>query len=62
MLPQASPRGHPSGASASSSAPSSGHQSGSSSIVNKPARGWLHQDHLFAQDGINYAVRVSQGQ
>ena len=30
------------------------------SIVNKPARGWLHPDHLFAKDGINYNVRVSQ--
>ena len=27
------------------------------SFVNKPARGWLHPDHLFAKDGINYAVR-----
>ena len=26
-------------------------------IVNKPARGWLHPDHLFAADGVNYAVR-----
>ena len=31
---------------------------GANSIVNKPARGWLHPDHLFAKDGINYAVRV----
>ena len=30
------------------------------SIVNKPARGWLHPDYLFAKDGINYNVRVSQ--
>lgn len=27
------------------------------SFVSKPARGWLHPDHLFAKDGINYAVR-----
>jgi len=27
------------------------------SFVNKPPRGWLHPDHLFARDGINYAVR-----
>ena len=26
--------------------------------VGKPNRGWLHPDDLFAQDGINYAVRV----
>jgi len=25
--------------------------------VGKPNRGWLHPDDLFAQDGINYAVR-----
>ncbi len=31
----------------------------SNSIVNKPARGWLHPDYLFAKDGINYNVRVS---
>ena len=30
-----------------------------SGFVNKPARGWLHPDHLFAKDGINYNVRVS---
>ena len=30
-----------------------------SSIVNKPARGWLHPDHLLAKDGINYGVKVS---
>ena len=29
-----------------------------SGFVNKPARGWLHPDHLFAKDGINYNVRV----
>jgi len=28
-----------------------------SGFVNKPARGWLHPDHLFAKDGINYNVR-----
>lgn len=27
------------------------------SFVSKPTRGWLHPDHLFARDGINYAVR-----
>jgi len=27
------------------------------SFVAKPSRGWLHPDHLFARDGINYAVR-----
>jgi len=27
------------------------------SFVAKPPRGWLHPDHLFARDGINYAVR-----
>ena len=32
---------------------------GISGFVNKPARGWLHPDHLFAKDGINYNVRVS---
>lgn len=31
-----------------------------SSIVTKPARGWLHPDYLFAKDGINYAIRVGQ--
>ena len=30
-----------------------------STFVNKPARGWLHPDYLFAKDGINYNVRVS---
>lgn len=39
--------------------PSSGTTHRSSSIVHKPARGWLHPDHLFAKDGINYNVRVS---
>ena len=29
------------------------------SFVKKPARGWLHPDHLFQQDGINYNVKVS---
>ncbi len=29
----------------------------SSNIVSKPARGWLHPDHLFAKDGINYNVK-----
>ena len=36
-----------------------GSTASASFIVNKPARGWLHPDHLFAKDGINYAVRVS---
>lgn len=27
------------------------------SFINKPARGWLHPDHLFDRDGITYAVR-----
>ena len=31
-------------------------------FVNKPARGWLHPDHLFAKDGINYNVRVRLSQ
>ena len=31
-----------------------------STFVNKPARGWLHPDYLFAKDGINYNVRVSK--
>uniref|UniRef100_A0A0K2VDS7 SHCtransforming protein 1like [Acyrthosiphon pisum] n=1 Tax=Lepeophtheirus salmonis TaxID=72036 RepID=A0A0K2VDS7_LEPSM len=26
-------------------------------IVSKPARGWLHPDILFVQDGINFAVQ-----
>jgi len=30
---------------------------GNQSFVSKPPRGWLHPDHLFARDGINYAVR-----
>ena len=30
------------------------------SFVKKPARGWLHPDHLFQQDGINYNVKVSE--
>jgi len=39
-----------------------GHQGGHQahqppSFVSKPTRGWLHPDHLFARDGINYAVR-----
>jgi len=32
-------------------------QQAPASFVNKPARGWLHPDHLIAKDGINYAVR-----
>ena len=30
------------------------------SFVSKPTRGWLHPDHLFARDGINYAVRYQK--
>jgi len=41
------------------SASSSSSTQAPSSIVNKPARGWLHPDYLFAKDGINYNVRVS---
>ena len=29
------------------------------SNIGKPARGWLHPDHLLAKEGINYSVRVS---
>ena len=32
-------------------------QGAPTSFVSKPARGWLHPDHLFAREGINYAVR-----
>ena len=32
----------------------------SMSNIGKPARGWLHPDHLLAKEGINYSVRVSQ--
>jgi len=43
--------------SAQSRPPSSAQPPPPASFVNKPARGWLHPDHLFAKDGINYAVR-----
>lgn len=43
--------------SRSGMAASSSTNANSSSIVNKPARGWLHPDYLFAKDGINYNVR-----
>lgn len=32
---------------------------GGGSFINKPARGWLHPDHLVSKEGITYAVRVS---
>jgi len=31
---------------------------GGSSFISKPARGWLHPDHLVSKDGINYTVKV----
>ncbi|KAJ8681327.1 hypothetical protein QAD02_017114 [Eretmocerus hayati] len=31
--------------------------SGGGSFISKPARGWLHPDHLVSKDGITYAVR-----
>ncbi|XP_066600606.1 SHC-transforming protein 1 [Prorops nasuta] len=30
---------------------------GSGSFINKPARGWLHPDHLVSKEGITYAVK-----
>ncbi|XP_043482025.1 SHC-transforming protein 1 [Leptopilina heterotoma] len=30
---------------------------GGSSFISKPARGWLHPDHLVSKEGITYAVR-----
>ncbi|XP_033211812.1 SHC-transforming protein 1 [Belonocnema kinseyi] len=30
---------------------------GGSSFISKPARGWLHPDHLVSKEGIPYAVR-----
>ncbi|XP_058796816.1 SHC-transforming protein 1 [Phymastichus coffea] len=30
---------------------------GGGSFINKPARGWLHPDHLVSKEGITYAVR-----
>lgn len=32
---------------------------GGGSFISKPARGWLHPDHLVSKEGITYAVRVS---
>lgn len=31
---------------------------GGSSFISKPARGWLHPDHLVSNEGINYTVKV----
>lgn len=31
---------------------------GSSSFISKPARGWLHPDHLVSKEGITYTVKV----
>ena len=50
-MPQVNPRSTANNGGAS--------QSSQSGIVNKPARGWLHPDHHFAKEGINYVVRVS---
>ncbi|XP_031849943.1 SHC-adaptor protein [Nomia melanderi] len=30
---------------------------GSSSFISKPARGWLHPDHLVSKEGITYTVK-----
>ncbi|XP_011701803.1 PREDICTED: SHC-transforming protein 1 [Wasmannia auropunctata] len=30
---------------------------GSSSFISKPARGWLHPDHLVSKEGISYTVK-----
>ncbi|KAK0086777.1 hypothetical protein PV325_011203 [Microctonus aethiopoides] len=30
---------------------------GGGSFISKPARGWLHPDHLVSKEGITYAVR-----
>ncbi len=62
MMPQPSPRGATAataGAAGPAVPPAASSSSNPSSIVNKPARGWLHPDHLLAKEGINYAVRVS---
>lgn len=32
---------------------------GGSSFISKPARGWLHPDHLVSKEGITYTVKVS---
>lgn len=32
---------------------------GGGSFISKPARGWLHPDHLVSKEGITYAVRVN---
>ena len=34
-------------------------QGAAGSFINKPPRGWLHQDHQLAEEGIPYNVRVS---
>ena len=31
---------------------------GGSSFISKPARGWLHPDHLVSKEGISYTVKV----
>lgn len=31
---------------------------GGSSFISKPARGWLHPDHLVSKEGITYTVKV----
>lgn len=31
---------------------------GGGSFISKPARGWLHPDHLVSKEGITYAVKV----
>eukprot|EP00088_Acartia_fossae_P030014 TRINITY_DN3095_c0_g1_i1.p1 TRINITY_DN3095_c0_g1~~TRINITY_DN3095_c0_g1_i1.p1 ORF type:complete len:540 (+),score=109.05 TRINITY_DN3095_c0_g1_i1:69-1622(+) len=55
-LPAAQPP--PQTAAISNAGQSAGdHKQSPASIVNKPARGWLHPDNLIAKDGINYAVR-----
>lgn len=41
--------------------PMSDAAAGTGSIGNfmiKPARGWLHSDHLITKSGVSYAVRV----
>lgn len=30
---------------------------GGSSFISKPARGWLHPDHLVSKEGITYTVK-----
>ena len=45
-------------ASPISSSGNGGDATSSPGIVNKPVRGWLHPDHLFQQEGVNFSVRV----